>query len=229
MHKRVVRLLTGLVVLMLAAGGVAHAKTQEFTSSLSGTVVDVPVDFDSDSCFTASNGGTICTDTSGYSNFAGKRSAVDSSARDSAAEGDSSGGDFTAQEVIEFDFVPGTTSCNIGGTIVPGIATCTLAGTTEQGCLLKSQPFNSVYRDNSSGDLLFSAGSNNFLCDDVSKLPNYLTYSFSQQTIIGGTGRNVGATGTRTGSGHGQEFAPDTAGHGFSWFEGTVIETITTP
>jgi hypothetical protein len=216
-------------VLMFVASGVAHTRTQKFTGSQSGTAVDVQVDADSDSCFTASNGATVCTDTSNYVNLAGKKSLVDSSETDSSGEGDSAGGGFTAQEIAEFDLVPGTTSCNIGGTMVPGNTSCTLAGSSEQGCLLQSVgPFSSVYRDNSSGDLLFSTTSNSLLCDDLSKLPNNFTLS-ETQTITGGTGKNAGATGTRTRSGHGQALQSDVAGHGFSWYEDTFTETITTP
>ena len=113
--------------------------------------------------------------------------------------------------------------------MVPGFASCTRAGSSEQGCLLQSLgPFNSVDGDNSSGDLLFSTGSNSLLCDDLSKLPNNVTFSITQ-TITGGTGKNAGASGILTRSGNGQIFSQDAANHGFGWFEATFNETITTP
>ena len=107
MHMRVVKLFTSLLVSMFVAGGIAHARTQKFTGSLSGTAANVPTDLVNDSCFTASNGATFCTDTSGYNNFAGKRSPADSSPRGSSEE-DSANGGFTGQTLTEFDAVPGT-------------------------------------------------------------------------------------------------------------------------
>jgi len=89
----------GIAVLGLLAGGVAHAGTQAFTATASGSDVDLPIDLDSDSCFTAPNGARVCTDCSGHDTFAGQRSP---------------GGRFTGQNVSEYDPVSGT-GCNIIG------------------------------------------------------------------------------------------------------------------
>jgi hypothetical protein len=47
------------VVDVRAAGGVAHAETTNFKGSYSGTNVNVPIDQDSDSCFTGANGALL--------------------------------------------------------------------------------------------------------------------------------------------------------------------------
>lgn len=211
------KLLARIVVLMFVAGGVAQAGTKTFKGSYSGTGVDVPVDIDSDSCFTAQNGATVCTDTSAYDNFGGMISP---------------GGSFTGQVVEEFKFAtgPNTGSCNIFGTMVPGLVSCTLAGSSEKGCELQAVTGNrKVERDTSSGDLLFFAYSSNTVCFDLSSgAPFNFAGSFDAK-ITGGTGKNTGASGVETGTYHGQEFDLDPAGHGFTWFETSVTGTITTP
>ena len=213
MEIRVLKLFAGIAALMFMAAGVVHAGTKNFKSSASGTTVDVPVDIDSDSCFLASNGATVCTDTSGYDNFAGSSSP---------------GGGFTGQNVVESDFVTGTgTSCNVFGTVVPGFVSCTLAGSSEQGCEFQVTGGVGVTRDNSSGDLTISTLSETY-CADLSSVPFNFAGSFNG-TITGGTGKNTGATGTTTGTFHGQELTLDAAGHGMSWFEVSETGTITTP
>src|SRR5438128_2582570 len=86
MQTRIVRLLTGWSC-SCSWQQESHGRELKVRRQLSGTSVDVPVDIDSDTCGTASNDAIVCTDTSGYSNFAGKISPVDSSARDSSGEG----------------------------------------------------------------------------------------------------------------------------------------------
>ena len=119
MQIRGFKLLLGIVVLMFVAAGVAHAGTKDFKASFSGTTVAVPIDLDGNSCFTAVNGATVCTDTSGYANYSGRLSP---------------GGGFTGQNIGEYVFVPGSGSCNIFGTSYPGLTSCTLAGSSETGC-----------------------------------------------------------------------------------------------
>jgi hypothetical protein len=214
MQMRKIRLFVGMMGLTtLLACGVAYAGTKQQTGTVSGTAIDVPIDPDSDSCFPAPNGATVCTDYSSYGNFAGKITG---------------GSDFTGQDNNENDPVAGT-GCNIGGNVVPGIASCTLAGGNEQGCAFESVSEAQVVRDNSSGDLLFLTGSAFTLCTDLSSGPPFnFTGSFNL-AITGGTGKNTGATGTRNGTLHGQTLTSDAAGHGLAWFEGNFTGTIMTP
>jgi hypothetical protein len=208
--------LAGITALMFVAAGVARAGTKKFKATTSGTGLSVPIDLDSDSCFTAANGATVCTDTSQYDVFAGTKSP---------------GGGFAGQNVVEVDGVPGS-GCNILGTIVPGIASCTLAGSSEQGCELEVVGGSEVQRDNSSGDLLFltfTPGTSSTVCLDLSSGPPFNSSISTTQTITGGTGKNAGATGTVTGIGHGQVLTVDAAFHGLSWFVSNSTGTITTP
>jgi hypothetical protein len=55
-----------------------------------------------------------------------------------------------------------------------------------------------------------------------------LTASF-KETITGGTGKNAGATGTETGTLHGQSFEIDPADNSLAWSEVSFTGTITTP
>jgi hypothetical protein len=167
MQMRKIRLFVGMMGLTtLLACGVAYAGTKQQTGTVSGTAIDVPIDPDSDSCFPAPNGATVCTDYSSYGNFAGKITG---------------GSDFTGQDNNEHDPVAGT-GCNIGGNVVPGIASCTLAGGNEQGCAFESVSEAQVVRDNSSGDLLFLTGSAFTLCTDLSSGPPFnFTGSFHRR------------------------------------------------
>jgi hypothetical protein len=164
---------------LVLGGGTANAGTKAFTCSASGSVVDIPIDFDSDSCFTAANGATVCTDYSGQADLLNKCSP---------------GGRSTSHNVVEVDPVAGS-GCNIGGSVVPGIASCTLAGSSEQGCAFQSVGGAEVDRDNSSGELTFSTQSQTFCWDLSSGPPFNFTGSF-ENTITGGTGKNAGATGS---------------------------------
>src|SRR5690348_5094655 len=139
MQIRVVRLFAWIVALTLVTGGAARAGTKVLKCTASGTGVDIPIDVDSDSCFPAPNGATVCTDTSSYVNLSGKCSR---------------GGKFTWQSILEVDAVSGS-GCNIGGTTAPGIASCKFAGTSKQGCEFELAGGAVVRRDVSSGDLLF--------------------------------------------------------------------------
>jgi len=191
----------------------SHAGTQAFTATASGSDVDLPIDLDSDSCFTAPNGARVCTDYSGHDTFAGQRSP---------------GGRFTGQNVTEYDPVSGT-GCNIIGVGPVPITTCTLTGGNEKGCAFESVGGSEVQRDDSTGDLLFATVSSANLCLDLSSGPPFNFTIKNTKTITGGTGKNAGATGTFTISRHGQGLMFDAAGHGFSWFEDTSSGTITTP
>jgi hypothetical protein len=210
---RFFRGLAGVMVLIFAAGGVARPETKTVKGTLSGTNIAVPLDLDSDSCFAAANGATICTDSSAYVNEAGKSS-------DSCI--------FTTQGVTEVELVAGT-GCNIGGTIVTGFASCTLSGSSEQGCATHSVGSQLVYQDSSSGDLLFTKGGSGEGCIDLSSAPPFNIIGSGTETITGGTGKNAGATGTLTIDNHGQQLLLDPAIHGFGWQEETFTGTISRP
>ena len=210
MQIRRLKILAGIVVLMLVAGGVAGATTKDFKGSDSGTAVATPVELDGDSCFTAPNGATVCAVDAVYGNVGGSISP---------------GGTFTEQDVQEFDLVSGMPSC-----IIPGIKSCTLAGSSEQGCELQGVPGGTaVERDNSSGDLLFLAYSSDTLCLDLSGAGPFNFAGSGNATITGGTGKNAGVTGVETFTYHGQQFSLDPAGNGLSWVESSFTGTITTP
>jgi hypothetical protein len=197
---------------MLVPSGAARAGTKVENCTASENAVSIPVDMDSDSCFTVSNGATVCTDSSGYANSSGECSP---------------GGRFTDQGLVEWDPVPGS-GCNIAGTTVP-IASCTLAGSSEQGCEFQLVGASDVSRDAVSGDLTFSTFSTDSrLCADLSSGPPFNFTSSYRGTITGGTGKNAGASGTITGGDHGQLLTFDAAGHGLSWEESTFTDTITT-
>ena len=211
MQIRAIRLFGWVVALMLVASGAARAGTKVENCTGSGSAVSIPVDMDSDSCFTASTGATVCTDSSGYGNLSGECSP---------------GGRFTAQGLVEWDPVPGS-GCNIAGTTVP-IASCTLAGSSEQGCEFQLVGASDVRRDTVSGDLtFFTFSTDSRLCADLSSGPPFNFTSSYKGTITGGTGKNAGASGTLTGGDHGQLLTFDAAGHGLSWAESTFTDTIT--
>lgn len=213
MRIRLVRLFAASVALMLVPSGAARAGTKVENCTASGSGVSIPVDMDSDSCFTVSNGATVCTDSSGYDNFSGECSP---------------GGRFTGQGLIEVDPVSGS-GCNIAGTTVPGIASCTLTGSSEQGCKFQLVGGSEVRRDTVSGDLtFFSFSTDSSLCADLSSGPPFNFTSSAKATITGGTGKNAGATGTETATGSGQVLTSDPAGHGLSWEESSLTDTITT-
>jgi hypothetical protein len=205
---------TLVIGLALALGsGRAEAETKHVKCTTTGTFVDIPIDLDSDSCFAAANGATVCTDYSSYSNYSFFCSP---------------GGRQTGQVIAEYDPVAGS-GCNIGGNVVPGIASCTLADSSEQGCAFQNVGGAEVDRDDSTGDLTFLAYSSETVCIDLSSGPPFNFTANFDQTITGGTGKNAGATGTLSGTYHGQTLTSDAALHGFGWFEVKWTETITTP
>jgi hypothetical protein len=212
MQKGALRLFCGVAVLGLLAGGIAHAGTQKFTSSSSGTTANIPLDLDADSC-TTSGGVTVCTDFSVYFTFSSKATGT-------------IGGDSTDQAVEEYDPVSGS-GCNIMGALVP-IASCTLTGSSETGCEFKSVGSAIVYRANATGDLIFETESTT-VCDDLSSGPPFNVTAAANGTITGGTGKFSSATGTFTAAAHGQVLVSDPAGHGFGWFVGSSTGTVTTP
>ena len=136
--RNALTLLVGVVVLTFVPASTSHAakSSQKFNTSFSGTIVNIPLDFDADSC-TTSGGVTVCTDFSSY---------FTSSAKGTGAVG----GDSTGQAVEEYDPVSGS-GCNIFGSPAP-IAGCTLTGsmlfetesTTVCEDLSSGPPFNST-------------------------------------------------------------------------------------
>jgi hypothetical protein len=209
MQIRRFKLFAGIAMVTFTVGGAAHAGPTNLSCHSSGSSISVPIDVDGDSCFIASNSHLICTDTSGYGNFGFK-----------CSPGGPAG---TGTNIFEYDPVPGT-----GCVFDPAhIESCTLAGTSEQGCLFQSVGGTEVDRDGSTGDLLFSTATATD-CIDFSSGPPFNLAGSSNGTITGGTGKNAGATGTSTGTFHGQLMTLDPAGHGIAWFEGDSTETITT-
>ena len=111
--------------------------------------------------------------------------------------------------------------------MVPGIASCTLAESSEQGCAFQAVGGAEVDRDNSKGELLFSTQSQTF-CWDLSSGPPFNYTGTFENTITGGTGKNAGATGSFSGTFHGQTLTLDAAFHGLGWVEVNSAGTITT-
>jgi hypothetical protein len=212
--RNALTLLVGIAVFTFVPASTSHAdkNSQKFTSSISGTIVNIPLDLDADSC-TTSGGVTVCTDFSSY---------FTSSAKGTGA----AGGDSTGQAVEEYDPVSGS-GCTFLGSSLP-IASCTLTGTSETGCEFKSVASAIVSRDSATGDLLFETESTT-VCEDLSSGPPFNSTAAANGTITGGTGKFSGATGTFTSVAHGQTLVSDPAGHGFTWFEGSSTGTITTP
>jgi hypothetical protein len=211
MQKRVLRLFSGIVVLVLASR-VVQAGTNNVTCNSTGTTFNVPIDTDKDSCFTAPNGATDCSDTSRDSNF--------------SATCDS-GSKFTGRSLTEYDAVPGE-GCNIMGKVAPGMASCFLDDTNEPGCKFKTVGGDEVDTD-STGDMLFLTTPFSDVCIDLSSGPPFKATAIFGEKIIEGTGKNAGATGTRNGLLIGQLLTLDAAGHGLSTFSTRFTDTITTP
>src|SRR5262245_13623719 len=203
-------ILLGLVLALVT--GRAEAGTKTLKCKASGAYVDVPIDPDSDSCFVAQNGATVCTDYSSHSNY---------------SRFCSPGGRGTGQRLAEFDPVPGS-GCNIAGTVVPGIASSTCADLRTHGCALNAVDGSDIWQQTSTGDLTFSTVSETN-CTDLSSGPPFNFTGSFEEPIIGGTGTNAGATGTRSGTYRGQTLTLDAALHGAGWFEVNWTETITTP
>jgi hypothetical protein len=133
---------------------------------------------------------------------------------------------FTGQNLVEYVPVAGT-GCNIFGNVVPGIASCTLANSSEQGCAFQSSAGTAIDQDK-NGDLRFETVSA-ILCEDLSSGPPFNFTGSVNATVTGGTGKNADATGTFSGTFHGQVLSADAAFHGLSWFELNATGTVTTP
>jgi hypothetical protein len=212
--RNALMLSVGIAVLTFVPASISHAakQSQKFTTTESGTTVNIPLDLDADSC-TTTGGVTVCTDFSVYFTNSTKGTGA-------------LGGDSTAQAVEEYDPVSGS-GCSIFGSPAP-IAGCTLAGSSATGCEFKSVGSAIVLRSNATGDLLFETESTT-VCEDLSSGPPFNVTAAAEGTITGGTGKFSGATGTFTAVAHGQVLLSDPTGHGFGWFEGSSTGTITTP
>jgi hypothetical protein len=120
-------------------------------------------------------------------------------------------GSGTVQGVTEFAFSgPGTCpngNAGLNFTLLPGTG-------------------HSIYRFDSTGDLLFAEISSSTVCFDPITTVQFYSWV---DNITGGTGRFAGATGSLTGSGTSRGLFDDGAGNGFgalsSTFEGTIILT----
>jgi hypothetical protein len=85
---------------------------------------------------------------------------------------------------------------------------------------------HSVYRFDSTGDLLFLTLSSATACFDP--ITSIEFYSW-EDTITGGTGKFVGATGSSTGNGKTSALFGDTEGNFFAEFSSTIEGTLITP
>jgi hypothetical protein len=188
------------------------AKSKSFTVSVSGTLVTVPLDVDSDSC--GSTAPFVCTDLSGYTNYSGK-----------VTGGGSVAGPFTGQSVGEIAPVAGT-GCSINPT---GQKACTVGAATD-ACAYTYEGGSFANQKSATGDLFFGSitpgGSEciNFDSSGSFALP-YPVVATINGTIAGGTGKLTGTTGTFTETVSGQILSIDLQGHDFGWFTATIKGT----
>ena len=108
------------------------------------------------------------------------------------------------------------------------MASCFLDDTNEPGCKFEAVGGDEVDTD-STGDMLFLTTPFSDVCIDLSSGPPFKATAIFGEKIIGGTGKNTGATGTRNGLLIGQLLTLDAAGHGLSTFATRFTDRITTP
>jgi hypothetical protein len=199
------------LLLILVSTGANAQTTYHFTSTLSGSAVQVPIDLD----------GTHCTSVNGIVNCPADSDLFTGGG---TITGGPEPGQFTNQSVTETMPVSGT-GCAVAPSSIKG---CSIGSVTD-GCLYKIIGGNVVNRQMTTGDLLFAKLSSGALCIDFdTALPWNLTGN-NQFSFIGGTGRFAGATGSGTVSFKGQILQNDPQGHGMSWDAGSITGTIMIP
>jgi len=199
------------LLLMLVSTGANALTTYNFTSTLSGSAAQVPIDLDGTHCTTV-NGIVTCPADSDL--FTGGGTIT----------GGPEPGQFTNQSVTETSPVSGT-GCSVAPSSIKG---CPI-GLVTNGCLYKIIGGNVVNRQMTTGDLLFAKLTSGALCINFdTALPWNLTGT-NQFSFIGGTGRFAGATGSGTVSFKGQILQNDPQGHGMSWDSGSITGTMTIP
>jgi hypothetical protein len=200
------------LLLILVRTGANAQTTYNFTSTLSGSAVQVPIDLDGTNCTTV-NGIVTCPADSDL--FTGGGTIT----------GGPEPGQFTSQSVTETIPVSGT-----GCSVAPGsIKGCSI-GSSSDGCLYKNIGGNVVNRQVATGDLLVAKLTSGRLCINFdTPLPPWSFTGSNQFSFIGGTGKFAEATGSGTVSFNGQILQSDPQGHGMSWDTGSVTGTITVP
>jgi hypothetical protein len=199
------------LLLILVRTGANAQTTYKFTSTLSGSSAQVPIDLDGTNCTTV-NGIVTCPADSNL--FTGGGTIT----------GGPEPGQFTNQSITETIPVSGT-GCSVAPSSIMG---CSIGSVTD-GCLYKNIGGNVVNRQVTTGDLLLAKLTSGKLCINFDTA---LPWSFTgndQFSFIGGTGRFAGATGSGTVSFKGQILQNDRQGHGMSWDTGSVTGTITVP
>jgi hypothetical protein len=199
-------------LLLILIGTGANAQTTfNFTSTLSGSAVQVPIDLDGTNCTTA-NGIVTCPADSDLFTGGGK------------ITGGPEPGQFSSQSVTETIPISGT-----GCSVAPGSIKGCAIGSVTDGCLYKNIGGNVVNRQMTTGDLLFAKLASGKLCINFDTA---LPWSFTGNnnfSFIGGTGKFAGATGSGTVSFKGQILQNDPQEHGMTWDTGSVTGTITVP
>ena len=199
------------LLLILVSTGANALTSYNFTSTLSGSAAQVPIDLDGTHC-TTMNGIVTCPADSDL--FTGGGTIT----------GGPEPGQFTNQSVTETIPVSGT-GCSVAPSSIKG---CSI-GSVTNGCLYKIIGGNVVNRQMTTGDLLFAKLTSGALCINFdTALPWNLTGN-NQFSFIGGTGRFAGATGSGTVSFKGQILQNDPQGHGMSWDAGSITGTMMIP
>jgi hypothetical protein len=198
-------------LLILVRTGANAQTTYNFTSTLSGSAVQVPIDLDGNNNCTTVNGIVTCPADSDL--FTGGGTIT----------GGPESGQFTNQSVTETIPVSGA-----GCSVAPSIKGCSIGSVTD-GCLYKNFGGNVVNRQVTTGDLLIAKLTSGTLCINFNTALPWNFTGNNQFSFIGGTGKFAGATGSGTVKFKGQILQNDPQGHGMSWDTGSVTGTITVP
>jgi hypothetical protein len=199
------------LLLILVRTGANAQTTYKFTSTLSGSSAQVPIDLDGTNCTTV-NGIVTCPADSNL--FTGGGTIT----------GGPEPGQFTNQSITETIPVSGT-GCSVAPSSIMG---CSIGSVTD-GCLYKNIGGNVVNRQVTTGDLLLAKLTSGKLCINFDTALPWSFTGNNQFSFIGGTGRFAGATGSGTVSFKGQILQNDRQGHGMSWDTGAVTGRITVP
>jgi hypothetical protein len=200
------------LLLILVRTGANAQTTYNFTSTLSGSAAQVPIDLDGTNNCTTVNGIVTCPADSDL--FTGGGTIT----------GGPEPGQFTNQSVTETIPVSGT-----GCSVAPGSVKGCSIGSVTNGCLYQNFGGNVVNRQVTTGDLLFAKLTSGKLCINIKPTLPWNFTGNNQFSFIGGTGKFAGATGSGTVSFKGQILQSDPQGHGMSWDTGSITGTITVP
>jgi hypothetical protein len=213
MRKRLI--LTVVASVFLLAAQSVNAGTFQIFGDIAGSEATIPLDLDNDNCTTVGTS-TVCNDFSELTTYSLPNF-------NNTSGGSFLKGSWKGQATTEVSAVVGS-GCSIDKTI----ASCTI-GTTTNGCLFTFDGGSYVNLKDGTADVVFgfiNAGGSE--CIDFTSFP----FSFSIKesgTIIGGTGRFSGLTGSFSETLHGQELSADLQGRNFSWLKGNFSGTATIP